>query len=461
MKKNQILTGLIILCCLSRLFSQALTFTPVYPKVTDTITITYDASLGNGELAGTNEVYMHTGVVTNRSVSLSDWKYRPAIWGTVDSVVRMQNIGNNIFTLTFRIDSFYDIPSNVKAINLGFVFRNADGSLIGRDTDGSDFYIPLYDTGFDARFTAPLGRPLITSIGSQIPVEITCTDSAMIKLYFDGILVLQHYGKLLSTQITASQNGKHRLHFTAQSIQETEQDSTYYIVQPQPVTANPPSGINNGINYINDSTVVLCLLAPQKSFVYVRSDLSNWELSPEFFMKRSVNGERYWLEITGLVPQQEYRFQYCVDAKINIGDPYSEKVLDEFNDPSINAVIYPNLIPYPVGKTSDIVSVMQTAQVPYNWVHNTYQIPQKEDMIIYELLVRDFSSRHDFKAIIDKLDYLQTLGINTIELMPVMEFDGNDSWGYAPAFFMAVDKYYGPSNMLKALVDSAHGRGNT
>lgn len=459
MRKVLIFAVLILLSSLNGLFSQALTYTPAYPKVTDTFTLTYDASLGNGALAGATEIYIHTGVVTSRSVSLSDWKYRPAIWGTADTVVLMQNLGNNIHTLTFRIDSFYEIPANIEAINLGFVFRNADGSVVGRDTDGSDFYIPLYDTGFDARFTSPLGRPLLTTTGNQIPVEIKCTDSAMIKLYYDGMLVMQNYGKALSTQVTASQNGKYRLSFTAQAIQDTDADTTYYIVQPQPVVENPPTGINDGINYINDTTVVLCLLAPQKSFVYVRWDMSDWELSPEYFMKRSVNGERYWLEITGLVPQHEYRFQYCVDGLINTADPYSEKILDEFNDPGINAVIYPNLLPYPVGKASDIVSVMQTAQTPYNWVHTSYQIPYKEDMIIYELLVRDFSSRHDFKAVIDKLDYLKSLGVNTIELMPVMEFDGNDSWGYAPAFFMAVDKYYGPSNQLKALVDSAHGKG--
>jgi len=439
--------------------AQVITYTPLYPKVTDSITIYFDATMGNGALTGTNDVYIHTGVVTNRSVSLSDWKYRPAIWGTADTTVLMQSLGNNIHTITFRIDSFYSIPNNVEALDLGFVFRNADGSIVGKNADGSDIFIPLYKQGFDARFTSPLGIPLVTTQGSNIPIEVKSTDSAMINLFFNNALVSQNYGINLNSQITAAQYGKYWLKFTAQKGSETITDSTYYIVQPPSTVQNPPSGIENGINYINDSTVTLCLLAPQKNFVYFRGDLTNWELEPSFMMKKSVNGEQYWIEITGLVPQQEYRFQYCVDAKINTADPYSEKILDEFNDPGINAVIYPNLIPYPVGKTSDIVSVFQTAQAPYNWVTTNYQMPAKEDMIIYELLVRDFSSRHDFKAVIDKLDYLKDLGINTIELMPVMEFDGNDSWGYAPSFFMAVDKYYGPANQLKALVDSAHSKG--
>lgn len=440
-------------------FSQVLTYTPAYPRVTDTITITYDASLGNAALNGIAPVYLHTGVVTNRSVSLSDWKFRPAKWGTADTTVLMQSLGNNIHTITFRVDSFFGVPNNVKAINIGMLFRNADGTAVGRNSDGSDFFIPLYKPGYDARFTAPLGLPLIATNGSTIPVEVTCTDSSMIHLYYNNSLVAQNYGISLSTTVTATQIGKYRLRFTAQSTSGTVTDSTYYIVPAPVVVQDPPSGIINGINYIDNTSVTLCLLAPQKNFVYLRSDLSDWELDPQYLMKKSLDGERYWIELTGLTPQQEYRFQYCVDAQINVADPYSEKILDEFNDPGINAVIYPNLIPYPVGKTSEIVSVFQPAQPAYNWVNATYQVPPKEDWIIYELLVRDFSSRHDFKAVMDKLDYLAELGINAIELMPVMEFDGNDSWGYAPAFFTAVDKYYGPAHSLKALIDSAHGKG--
>jgi len=459
MKNKHLLLLPVLVLFYHSLLAQVLTYAPAYPKVNDTITIYYNAALGNGDLNGISPVYMHTGVVTNRSASLSDWKFRPAKWGTADTTVLMQAMGNNIHSVTFRIDSFYKIPSNVTAINLGFVFRNANGSIVGRDVNDADFYIPLYKPGYHARFTAPLGLPLITGTGTTIPVEISCTDSSMIHLYYNNTLVAQQYGLKLNTSLTATQHGKFRLKFTAQSTTNFVSDSTYYMVQPAPQVLNVPAGIENGINYINDTTVILCLLAPQKNFVYAKGDFSEWELDPNFYMKRTPDGERYWLEISNLVPQQEYRFQYSVDARINVADPYAEKILDEFNDPGINAVIYPNLIAYPVGKTSEIVAVLQTAQTPYNWVNTNYQMPPKEDWVVYELLVRDFSSRHDFKAIIDKLDYLKELGINAIELMPIMEFDGNDSWGYAPAFFMAVDKYYGPAHTLKALIDSAHGKG--
>jgi glycosidase len=58
-----------------------------------------------------------------------------------------------------------------------------------------------------------------------------------------------------------------------------------------------------------------------------------------------------------------------------------------------------------------------------------------------------------------KLDYLEGLGVNAIQLMPVIEFDGNESWGYAPDFYFATDKYYGTQLAYKQFIDECHKRG--
>ncbi|NOZ04318.1 MAG: hypothetical protein GXO92_06915 [FCB group bacterium] len=79
--------------------------------------------------------------------------------------------------------------------------------------------------------------------------------------------------------------------------------------------------------------------------------------------------------------------------------------------------------------------------------------------MIYELLVRDFIDRHDYQTLIDTLDYLEKLGINAIELMPINEFEGNSSWGYNPSFYFAPDKYYGTRQDLKLFIDECHRRG--
>ena len=112
-----------------------------------------------------------------------------------------------------------------------------------------------------------------------------------------------------------------------------------------------------------------------------------------------------------------------------------------------------------MGKTEKIVGVVQPGKDPYDWQIEDFEPPAIEDLVIYELLVRDFVEDHDYETLIDTLDYLDRLGVNAIELMPVSEFDANISWGYNPTFHTAVDKYYGPARDLKRFIDSAHGRG--
>ena len=166
-----------------------------------------------------------------------------------------------------------------------------------------------------------------------------------------------------------------------------------------------------------------------------------------------------WLNINNLVKGTEYAFQYVVDQSITVADPYADKVLDPWNDSYIPASVYPNLKSYPTGKTECIVSVLQTAQTPYQWNVTNFQKPDKNHLIVYEMLIRDFTEQHSYKAAIEKLPYLKSLGVNAIELMPINEFEGNSSWGYNPSFYFAVDKYYGPRNYLKQFVDAclAHG----
>ncbi|MDZ7660088.1 alpha-amylase family glycosyl hydrolase [Fodinibius sp.] len=233
-------------------------------------------------------------------------------------------------------------------------------------------------------------------------------------------------------------------------------------MNPEVTQQARPQGLQDGITYVDDNTVRLSLFAPNKEFVYVIGDFTNWEIDPNYFMnKEEVNADSsyFWIEFDIPDPNKEYGFQYFVDGEIRVADPYSEKILDPFNDQYISSETYPNLNPYPEGKTDKIVGVLQPGKQDYNWQHNNYDRPDKENLVVYELLVRDFVANHDFKTVTDSLDYLQQLGVNAIELMPIMEFDANSSWGYNPTFHLATDKYYGPAEDLKRLIDEAHSRG--
>jgi 1,4-alpha-glucan branching enzyme len=115
--------------------------------------------------------------------------------------------------------------------------------------------------------------------------------------------------------------------------------------------------------------------------------------------------------------------QYLVDGNLLIADPYTEKVLDPYNDKWISETTYSDLKPYPTGYTNDITSVFQTAQTSYQWKNSSYIPPSKENLVIYELHVRDFIQAHYWETLTDTLNYFTELGVSAIELMPFNEFE--------------------------------------
>lgn len=95
----------------------------------------------------------------------------------------------------------------------------------------------------------------------------------------------------------------------------------------------------------------------------------------------------------------------------------------------------------------------------YHWNDTNWKGIQPDQLIIYELHTGTFSSPGDFHGIVEKLDYLVDIGINTIELMPVAQFPGDRNWGYDGVFPFAVQESYGGIAGLQKLVDACHNRG--
>lgn len=220
---------------------------------------------------------------------------------------------------------------------------------------------------------------------------------------------------------------------------------------------DPPANANDGVTFINSGkSVIFNLYAPKKNTVGVIGEFNNWQPTA---MKNSKDGTRWWVQIDNLDPTKEYAYQYLIDGSLKVADPYTEKVLDPDNDKYISTLTYPNLKAYPTGATTGIVSTFWANQPVYTWQNTTFKRPDPKNLVIYEALVRDFVATHDYKTIKDTLNYIANLGVNALELMPVSEFEGNDSWGYNPNFYFAPDKYYGTKNDLKALIDACHAKG--
>jgi len=221
---------------------------------------------------------------------------------------------------------------------------------------------------------------------------------------------------------------------------------------------DPPSGSTDGVTFTNGGkSAIFNLYAPGKKSVGVIGEFNNWTAKD---MQISTDGNRWWVQIDNLDPTKQYAYQYLIDGTLKVADPYTNQVLDPNNDSGIPSSVYPNLKAYPTGSgASGIVSTFWYGAPAYSWQTTTFQKPDPQTLVIYELLPRDFVATHSYKTLKDTLNYIANLGCNAIELMPVNEFEGNDSWGYNSNFMFALDKYYGTPNDYKAFIDACHAKG--
>ena len=477
--KKGLLSLLVVLCSISS-FSQLLTWSPAFPTESSTpVEITMDATKGNKALdfyTPNTDVYVHIGVITNLSTSNGDWRYvRPGNFNTPVAALNAAYVGSFPiqkwkFTITGGIRTFFGVPAGETIQKIAILFRNGNGSKVQRNADGSDMFIPVNDGTLDVRFTNPLFQPTFNPIpetstaplGGSISLTAVASASANMRLLFDGN---QIQTATSSTTISATQSsltaGSHTV--TAEATAGITKSFSFNFFVPAATAIAPlPAGLRNGINYEADQTAAtLVLYAPGKGRVTLIGDFpgSNWQEQTAYQMKKTADGNYFWLRLTGLTPGVEYSFQYLIDGNLRIGEAYAEKVLDPWNDQYISSTTYPSLKPYPTGLTSGVVSILQTAAPGYTWQNTSFTRPDKRNIMVYEMLLRDFIAEHDWNTMEDTLNYLKKLGINTIELMPINEFEGNNSWGYNPDYYFAPDKYYGPKNDLKKFVDMAHGKG--
>lgn len=439
--------------------AQIVTTDPVISVASDMVTVYFDATLGTAELMDyEGEVYAHTGVLTESSSGGSDWKYVKTEWGTNTDETKMTRVSSNLYSIeiTPSVREYYGVPPEEKITHLAFVFRSSDNSREGKDDGGKDIFVPLFEEGLTISIVEP-GKNTIIDPVTDLTFEAVSSDMVDIDLYINGFLVKTATTTTITHNFNIETPGDYWLMVIASSTEGSVADSVFVHVLDAQKLLTLPGGLNNGVNYISNQAVQLVLHAPGKEHVFVVGDFNNW--TPSTDARMNLDDERWWITVSGLEPGVEYAYQYLVDGELKIADPYTEKVLDPHNDQWISDETYPGLKPYPAAFTSGNTAVLQTAQQPYPWKNSDFIPPAKEKLVIYELLVRDFIAKHNWKTLTDTLNYFTELGINAIELMPFNEFEGNESWGYNPSFYFAPDKYYGPKDDLQAFIDSCHGRG--
>jgi len=471
--QKTLLTGFLFVLIPMLALAQPITTDPVFPTIDQPVTIYFDATQAeNTTLVGyTGNLYAHTGVIRTPGAS---WSNVVGSWGNNTNQPQLTNIGVNQWKLEIpNIREFYNLPANVETVHqLAFVFRAATANTGGGWRQTEDLFVRIFNDPISVLFVNPNPDPLnpyFGELGEDLEISVAANVGSgeldSFQLFVNDQEVVSTGELSINYTLTLNTRGRTTLRARAESSEGlVAEESVFVTVNPEIVNQSRPAGIEDGITYHDhDNTkVTLSLWAPGKEFVYVIGDFNNWEVHEDYFMKRDVvdgNNVHYWIEIDGLNPGQEYAFQYLIDGNLRMADLFSEKVLSPWNDRWIPEHRYPNLMPFPHDFTTEKVTVIQPGRQPFNWTANDYVRPPAEKLIVYELLIRDFFDDETYKNLADTLDYLQRLGVNAIELMPVSNFDGNDSWGYNPNFHLALDKAYGPAHEFKRFVNEAHSRG--
>ena len=464
MKKTLLLiTFLWSVATFAQLQTISYSINPATFEDTTSITITINGSINEG-----------TWGVTGNALYLWSWSYDVNDTNQMDSPSNgswtasneaskfTYNAGTDTYTKTF-IPSVYFNRNGIGKI--GFLVKAKDGSGTKQSQD------ILVEVGsFQATLTSPAeNSTTIVASGSNFNIAATNTNGAASytlkanETTIDANASTSSYS-YVANNITSNQN--YELVIVQGTVTISKKFSV--IVNPNTISEAMPAGLVDGINYNTDATkATLVLDAPLKDFVYIAGSFNNWQPTGAYAMKKDPSSGKFWLELTGLVSGVNNTYQYwVVDATplanspslVKTADPYSTLVLSPYDDSSIPPASYPNMPVYPVGQNFE-VTVLKTGQTPYNWQVTNFSKPEKDKLVVYEVLVRDFDANRNYQSLIDRIGYFKTLKINAIELMPVMEFEGNESWGYNTSFHMALDKFYGTSDKLKELIDLCHQNG--
>ena len=401
------------------------------------------------------ELYAHTGVLTDKSTTTGDWKYVLSDWGQNIPECKLESKGDNIWHYTIKggVHAWYGVPDTETVTHIAFVFRSADSSIEVKD-NGADIFVELATEGLSVKFISP-AHGAILQVGEEYTVQVQQQAATNVKLYKNDTAVAETGGATLTYTYAPTVAEDVVFKAVATDGTNTVEESISVAVLGETESAARPASVKNGVN-VNGNEATFVLFAPGKKSVVLLADFNQYAPSNEYMMKK--DGDYFWTTVSGLEEGVEYGYQYLVDGTIKIGDPYATKILDPWNDKWISASVYPNLKAYPAEYTSDIVSVFELNPAEYTWTATSYERPAENSLAIYELLIRDFTEEGSINAVTAKLDYLETLGVNAIELMPIQEFDGNDSWGYNPCFFFAADKAYGTEEAYKNFIDECHKR---
>jgi 1,4-alpha-glucan branching enzyme len=221
--------------------------------------------------------------------------------------------------------------------------------------------------------------------------------------------------------------------------------------------ADPPFSIRRPGVYQENGALRFILHAPDVARARVVGEWTAWE--QRAVEMRSTRGGSYWwasVPLAGL--QSKLPAEYDGDYH---GAKYKFLLDDErfVQDPAAGWVEHSS-----TRSNSRLVN-----QSRFQWHDDRWQTPSWDYLTVYQIHPKRFTNRYPgdpplvqvAKEIEERAGYLRGLGVTALLLMPVNEVGSNNSWGYDPAYFYAVERDYGGPDALKYLVDACHRNGMT
>ena len=421
----------------------------------------------------TEEAYLWTWFFDSNDVEVNSNVNWNGEWDNSKESMKMTKNNDGSLSFDFKPTDLFQYNGIGK---IGVLAKSKDGT---GDKKTPDFF---FEVGkFDVTIKSPINNPSIISQNGSITIS---TEGSINLNYYlkngNDIISESLDNKNFSQVINGPQNtgeGYKLLESTTLKLlcEDANNKENYLIIsfdieiEPSVKEESPPISLQDGINYIdNDPTkIYLQLNVPNKDYVYVLGNFNNYIKSDESLMKRDKTSNKFWIDIKNLQTDNDYFFQYHVFSKnpvsgspttVKVADPFSTLILSSYDDIGIPEKSFPNIPDLPSGSVGEF-TYFKTGVESYKWKIKNFKKPKKEDLIIYEVLIRDFDKDRNIQNLIDRIEYFKRLNINAIELMPIMEFEGNESWGYNTSYHMALDKFYGTNQKFKEFIDLCHQNG--
>ena len=118
-------------------FAQFVQISPENPKPNDTVTIIFDAALGDLSLKGCDcDVYLTSGVIQGNLANMSEPQHMQGGQGKADSQLKMEALGGDTYRFQFVPREFYDLEADEDFLQMTFSFQNIDGSILHLNAEG-------------------------------------------------------------------------------------------------------------------------------------------------------------------------------------------------------------------------------------------------------------------------------------------------------------------------------------